>query len=196
MLNRNDLFSTPVFSIGVSNYQEINIPLIDKIYELRQKEKGVSKSNILGWQSSTNLEDLAEFAVLKQMFDKLVNFIIKDLGYNTTLVMANSWASINPPNASNQIHYHANSILSGAYYLKVPEPVSSIHFYDPRQIKMFIRPEFSNINDYSSDKITFDPKEGLVLIFPSWLQHSVDPNMSTEDRVSLSFNYNTAEKLI
>ena len=31
-------------------------------------------------------------------------------------------------------------------------------------------------------------KEGRMLLFPSWFVHSVPPNMSDEERISISFN--------
>ena len=32
------------------------------------------------------------------------------------------------------------------------------------------------------------PKEGSMLVFPSYLEHMVKPNESDEDRISVSFN--------
>ena len=32
------------------------------------------------------------------------------------------------------------------------------------------------------------PKENLMILFPSWLMHSVDASASDDDRISLSFN--------
>jgi uncharacterized protein (TIGR02466 family) len=34
----------------------------------------------------------------------------------------------------------------------------------------------------------FNPLEGRMLIFPSYLAHQVEPNESDEDRISVSFN--------
>ena len=39
-----------------------------------------------------------------------------------------------------------------------------------------------------TDTITLDVKEGMLAIFPAWLQHSVHPNMSNETRISVAFN--------
>jgi len=36
--------------------------------------------------------------------------------------------------------------------------------------------------------MAIDAKAGDLIIFPGWLQHSVDTNMSKEDRISISFN--------
>ena len=38
-------------------------------------------------------------------------------------------------------------------------------------------------------KIPVKPEEKLLIVFPSWLPHSVEPNDIDEERISLSFNY-------
>ena len=32
------------------------------------------------------------------------------------------------------------------------------------------------------------PRSGLLILFPSFLPHSVNPNLSEEERISISFN--------
>ena len=34
------------------------------------------------------------------------------------------------------------------------------------------------------------PKEGMLIIFPSWLENGVYPNQSDEDRIVISANIN------
>jgi uncharacterized protein (TIGR02466 family) len=43
-------------------------------------------------------------------------------------------------------------------------------------------------NRWTSDKVTYKPTAGRMLLFPSWLDHGVEPNLSDEERVCLSFN--------
>ena len=40
----------------------------------------------------------------------------------------------------------------------------------------------------NSDRISLDVAEGMIVIFPAWLSHSVDPNMSDSRRISVAFN--------
>ena len=68
MISKQDLFPTPVFSIEVPLYQELNPPLLKKVYELKESDQGITKSNVLGWHSSGKLDDLKEFAFLKGFF--------------------------------------------------------------------------------------------------------------------------------
>ena len=46
-------------------------------------------------------------------------------------------------------------------------------------------------NEMTSGTVTKHPQECLLLVFPSWIEHSVTPNFTNEDRISLSFNSNS-----
>ena len=43
-------------------------------------------------------------------------------------------------------------------------------------------------NNFTGEKATYTPKSGRVLIFPSWLKHSVYPFYCDGERRSMSFN--------
>ncbi|HEY9908273.1 MAG TPA: TIGR02466 family protein, partial [Thermosynechococcaceae cyanobacterium] len=102
---------------------------------------------------------------------------------------ANCWANISPKYASNKIHDHANCLLSGVFYIKTPKDCGNIMFYDPRSAKTFYKPSVTNFTAYTADAIAHAAEAGILLIFPSWLKHGVEPNLSEDDRVSISFNY-------
>ena len=42
---------------------------------------------------------------------------------------------------------------------------------------------------YDYPIITIPPKENMLIVFPSWVPHAVETNLSKEDRISLSFNF-------
>ena len=101
-----------------------------------------------------------------------------------------SWLNVVKPGGSIQLHWHANSIISGAFYPTV-EKTDKICFHDPldRRTKCMISLEPNEGNPYNS-KIWFSAVEDNILVlFPSWLEHSVEPNeKATRNRISLSFN--------
>ena len=45
------------------------------------------------------------------------------------------------------------------------------------------------LQSYDYPIITIPPKENMLLVFPSWVPHAVETNLSDEDRISLSFNF-------
>ena len=42
--------------------------------------------------------------------------------------------------------------------------------------------------DPFGEKLRFDPEVGMMLVFPSWLQHFVDPFFGENERISIAFN--------
>ena len=49
-------------------------------------------------------------------------------------------------------------------------------------------PPINQYNEISSEAIKMEPEEGKLLIFPAYLQHSVEENLSDDDRIVISFN--------
>ena len=45
-------------------------------------------------------------------------------------------------------------------------------------------------NKFNTDIFRIGPKERLLVLFPSYLYHSVDQNLSKEERIIISFNIN------
>jgi uncharacterized protein (TIGR02466 family) len=98
------------------------------------------------------------------------------------------WININGRGAFNKPHNHPDCLLSGCYYVQVPESVDptsgQIEFLDPR----------AGANMVSSPYLAFRPSMGLrpragqLLIFPAYLAHWVLPNAEDQDRISIAFN--------
>ena len=188
------LFPTPVFHFRVENYQELNIELENYILNLKKKdEKGQKKSNAGGWHSHnfdlTNDNTAKKFAKIFEKFYKKV--IISEMGwkYNSDKVkIEGMWSIINKKGSFNIQHNHPNAYLSSAYYVKHPEKSGSIKFFDPREQKSIRYPKIKKYGELSAATVEIAPKEGDLLIFPSYLYHAVAENLSEQDRIIISFN--------
>ena len=66
----------------------------------------------------------------------------------------------------------------------------NIVFYDPRSANVIRSPIISSSNKLNSTIFNISPKEGLLVLFPSYLHHSVNLNKSEEERMVISFNIN------
>jgi len=192
-IDKKLLFPTPIWQTILPNYKEINEKLIKYIYELKEKNKmGVEKSNILGWHSP--MFELQNPAILKfvesskPIFEEAMNDMGWDKKKNKPKITG-MWSVINPPNASNERHFHPNNFLSCAYYVKAPVACGDISFYDPRDSSVIRTPNLSTNNLLNNDRLGITPKEGLFILFPSYLHHSVEPNKSNEERIVISFNF-------
>ncbi len=106
------------------------------------------------------------------------------------------WSIVNGPGSVNKAHIHPGSLWSGVYYIQTPQSSGDIEFTDPRTVNIMHQPTLEPNKRRPAEswtKVRFTPKAGRMLLFPSWLYHSVGPNLSSQpgdqsDRVIISFN--------
>jgi uncharacterized protein (TIGR02466 family) len=189
------MFPTPLFRCSIQEHQELNLELTKYIYELRENDKeGLDKSNSGGGWHSPYFE-ISKSEVLKKFVSKIFPFIheitTKQYGWNCTpdkIRITTMWSIVNQKNSYNVRHFHPNCHLSAAYYVKAKEKCGNIMFYDPIDQKVMQAPNKNVLNDLSSESIFAVPEEGDLLIFPSYLHHSVEENLSEDERIVISFN--------
>jgi uncharacterized protein (TIGR02466 family) len=81
-------------------------------------------------------------------------------------------------------------VLSGTYYVEVPNNASALKLEDPRHAMMMAAPKRSE--DAPEAERTFvyvAPKAGEVLMWESFIRHEVTMNQARKSRISVSFNY-------
>ena len=108
--------------------------------------------------------------------------------------ISNMWAIINIGGASNSRHHHGNSHISAAYYVRAPKNCGEIVFYDPRPAPVYFHPLSEKPNILNATVNAVNPVEGGLVLFPSYLDHSVNENFSNEERIVISFNINLVLK--
>ncbi|MDC0356793.1 TIGR02466 family protein [Candidatus Pelagibacter sp.] len=189
------LFPTPVFECKINDYKKLNFELAKYINELRKKDnKGLKASNAGGgWHSPFFL--ISETDVIKKFATKIYPFIYEiateHYSWNCTpdkIKITGMWSVINKKNSYNVRHFHPNCNLSAAYYVKAKKNCGKIKFFDPTDQKAMQSPFKKKLNILSSEVADFTPEEGDLLIFPSYLHHSVEQNLSEDERIVISFN--------
>jgi len=185
-------FPTPIWVSSIPNHTKINLEILNYILNLQKEDpKGIKKSNFLGWHSkdfSLNSKEVGNF--VNCIFPKIQN-AIDDCGWDKEknhVKISSMWAIINPQNAYNGRHIHANNYISAAYYVKAPQNCGDIIFYDPRDAKTIRKPLINKSNELNSEVVNVTPHEGLLVLFPSYLHHSVNSNNSESERIVISFN--------
>ncbi len=210
MSQTNDKFSTKtyfptfVFQMDVAEADTLNADLLENIYAERERDKpGIARSNFTelgGWHSHNNLHKNKQYAPLVEKIGLAGKKMSKELGYHQDFAMqiGTMWSIINPPGSANRAHVHPGCLWSGVYYIQAPEGAGNIEFTEPRTAHLMNQPRFIPNQRRPKNcwtKVRFTPVAGRMLIFPSWLYHSVDPNMTKEtgdaaNRVIVSFNLN------
>ncbi len=141
------------------------------------------------WQSGYGLHQLDAFREFLSAVDAAVGAVLEFLriGHHAFRITG-CWANVNAPGGTHRLHSHPNNFLSGVYYLQVQAGADTINFHDPRAQTAIIRPPVTTLTAYTTDQVVVRVVPGVLLLFPAWLQHSVDPNTSAENRISVSFN--------
>jgi len=107
-----------------------------------------------------------------------------------------AWANVNRFGDYHDLHNHPRAYLSGTYYVRMPaghENVATrkdvrpgrITLYDPRGA---VNMTAIKGDPYIESEYTIDPRPGMILLWPAFVNHFVHPNLSKEPRVSVSYN--------
>lgn len=158
-----------------------NQSMLEKVKDHQKKEPSVRVSNGGGYQGH-NFYDEDFVDVIRANMPRREDKKIKTFDFQC-------WANINTEYCWNDIHNHAESsaLISGVYYVKVPENSGNLRIYDPKFFKgisAFDQYYYRGRGNY----LTITPVEGMLIFFPPWLYHMVEPNMSKDERVSIAFN--------
>lgn len=178
--NQYNIFSVPIWGFVFKNEHYHAIDYRECILDMASKEPSSKKSNFGGWQSRDNIHQTE--GIFREFVSSL-NGIARTIMSNENLTVNEMWANINYKNCYNGAHTHSG-IISGVFYLQTPADCGKLILINPavRADGHILRPSNFPIN----------PEPLACILFPSWLEHYVEPNHSDEPRISISFNIGVA----
>ena len=104
-----------------------------------------------------------------------------------SLAIANSWINIGSRGTYTNVHRHEGSIISGAFYPKIEgEGSSPLILHTPLAAHTF-NTFYTQDNDLNASYCQVPANQGMLWLFPSWLNHHTEPTDSDARRV-VSFN--------
>ena len=202
-LRKELFFPTPIYFIDLDDADALNLFLLNRIYAWRDQDSaGIVRSNVRqagSWHSATTMGQLAEYQIFVNKVSAQIDAAYADQLYSDQhqAHCLNMWANINPRNGYNRSHTHPGSLWSGVYYVQTPPDCGRIIFQDPRAQAHMLLPESNRQADTGPEQwseVYHQAIAGRLILFPSWLRHEVEPNMSSlsspeGNRISISFNY-------
>ncbi len=174
--------------LGKAAYEPINQTICEQLPQWPGTSAGGA------WQSGPGLHRLDALRALIACIDTEVYSVLDFLKIAASgFEITGCWANTLEPGAAHPMHIHPNNFLSGVYYVQVQPGADNINFHDPRPQTGIIRPPVIELTAYNTDQVVVSVEEGMLLLFPAWLPHSVSVNVSDRRRVSISFNLMFAE---
>ena len=142
-----------------------------------------------GWNSrDMDVLDRPVWAPLRQAIHPACATALREMGRGSDAFELQSWVNLHDRGGFNFLHMHEQSLLSGSFYLKVPVGSGVLAFRDPRPGVTHSAFKGSFPNGHAD--IQLKPSTGLLVLFPCWMEHYVEPHESDEPRICIGFNAN------
>ena len=189
-----------LFAVPVYHYT----PKYDEIFlvqdEIKRKWSTITSTdpfeNPNGWGDGveTNIKqrfNSAEFyklSNLSQYVDKHVRNYVMSIraSEHKRVFLSHSWFNITRDNTFQDWHQHQDSVISGVYYYQTSGDDGDIVFESPNPYEALeLFPSGELVHKY----VAYKPAVGKIIIFPGWLRHKVEKNITENPRISFSFNY-------
>jgi uncharacterized protein (TIGR02466 family) len=105
---------------------------------------------------------------------------------DVSVYITQSWFNVTKKGQSHHKHSHANSFLSGVFYVQTSD-TDIIMFHKNKYEQLSIQPTNGGTG-FNFDSWWMPAKPFTLLLFPSGLEHSVPEYQGELDRISISFN--------
>lgn len=175
-------FKPYIFKLHYEFNWEILKPICEDII-VNQGARSTSQLNIA--KPHNHIKEFKRFYDwLKPWVNDLANTKMAFDEYKMDYFITDSYVNVHRGGAQASEHNHACNSIVVAAYLNIPENSGYFQAKDPLEYHKTNLP-ISSENIWS----TIPTKTNDVLIFPSWLQHRTQPNLSNEDRWVLTTNF-------
>jgi uncharacterized protein (TIGR02466 family) len=186
------LFPTPVILHELDDAETLNAELEQVILARQSENSGLKLSNRGGWQSTHDFPAWSGEAgqeILRQATD-LATAHTSRPGGPAPRWSVDAWANVSRSGHFNMPHVHGGSFWSAVYYVRVSEGEGGqLVLHDPRMPELRMHAPGVHFAKMGPEvKAEIKPKAGLLILFPAWLSHSVEPWEGSGDRISVAMN--------
>ena len=194
------LYPTLIYRADGAGSQHLNRDLGDTAWRLAREDKAgqrwCAEHGYAGYTSYSSQADLAAryaaFARLEAIIGRHAAGFARSLQWDLRggkPICDSLWVNILPEGGSHTSHLHTNAVLSGTYYVEVPEGSGALVFEDPRHAMLMAAPPRKAAAPRAMQTyVSIEPEAGALILWESWLRHEVALNRANAARISVSFN--------
>jgi uncharacterized protein (TIGR02466 family) len=172
--------------IDIDNYN-----LKKYCYDRHRIDDGIKLTNVGGWHSKfLDAWTEPELFTLTEMVEQRIDQVSNIMDFGVRAAIDKCFININQHGHCHNIHDHPGSLLSAVYYVDVKPGMGNLVFHSDNTIASWMqKPDrIVSYNQLNSSTWSVTPKTGTLVIFPGWLKHEVEPNLSYNDRISIVYN--------
>ncbi len=193
MLKHYDLFATRVWQTHLDPLAPHLEGWVKQVLAMRAASPEPAGRTVRQGWNSKDMEVLErpEFAPLRQAIGTACASALNEMGQGGRPFELQSWINLHDRGGFNFLHLHEGSLLSGSFYLQVPPGSGEFVFRDPRPGVIHGVVKGAVPNGYVD--IHLAPSDGLLVLFPCWIEHYVEPHDNDQPRITIAFNANARE---
>jgi uncharacterized protein (TIGR02466 family) len=188
-------YPTPIGRFRVPGAEAVNGELRRLILENERAQPTDDYANVGGWHSRHDLLEWPGPAIdaLKGWIQEALHHMLAASTDNRPprgSFAAVAWANVARQGHYHRVHNHPSCAWSGVYYVdagaEAPgHPLSGVlEMCDPRPFTEMVAAPGSPYGK----RVIFRPETGMMVLFPSWLYHFVNPYYGEGERISIAFN--------
>ena len=188
-ISRDFIFPIEIFKIFLHNNEEINENILKQLYSTAEYNEYTTTKRYKNLAIKPTEVPSVQYVLLRAIA------IIENLTKQTYQIDADGWW-FNIMKAGNSINVHSHSpgpVWSGVYYVAAPKGSGKICFTQNRtHIKESPKTKedtyYYKYIGHNFQEVPYTPAPGMMLIYPSWLDHRVSMHSVPEERIAISFN--------
>ena len=190
-IDRDFLFPVEVFKIFLHNHEEINDSILEQLCTTPEYKEYKNTKQYKNLAIKPTDVSSVQYVLLRAIA------IIEKLTKQTYQIDADGWW-FNIMKAGNSINVHSHSpgpVWSGVYYVTAPKGSSKIcftqnrtHIKELQKTKEGKKTYYYKYIGHNFQEVPYTPEPGMMLIYPSWLDHRVSMHSVPTERIAVSFN--------
>jgi|TARA_R100001463_G_scaffold14101_2_gene37333 uncharacterized protein (TIGR02466 family) len=176
-------------SIVEEKFEDLDLKkeILNELRISEESNNGRIRTNYGGFQT----KDIKNVKIIKLLGEKISKLMFKHYKINTRYIeICNLWINKNNKGDFNNTHIHDHCHFSGVYYVNASTNGGSLKFLnDDTKVFASLWKYIEKDSDFYSEYF-IKPEENLLILFPSYLKHMVEPHNDEKARISVSFNIN------
>lgn len=204
MIFKFPLFETPVYRFRFEHHNQVQKYFYEQLIPAFEEE-GVNNPNLEIFSNYFPTHHQVPKDIQELYQQSITRFLIK-AGFRTDVKWRREikfWFNIGKQNSYQEEHYHVSGpkpiCYAGIHYVIYNHEVNSKTYFKHPAMHMItgVTPSYDTAlypTDFDNLIKTIDVSEGDIIIFPSYLTHFVERQMSVNLRATMSFNISITDE--